>query len=122
MEHSRASATSLLEVIPNARLSCTSATALNARAPFDSRSSKNPIRTTSSFLENFFAASTSVSSMVGGPVFFCSQFTISAAVLPPIEGGGGLKSAEIRKIQAWVRGEGTCRINLLVAGLTAALH
>ena len=102
MLHSRASAISLLEVMPKGRLSWISATALKARAPLDSRSSKKPIRTTSSLAENFLAASTSVSSMAGGPVFFSSQFTISLEVLPPVGekrerererwGGGGEKS------------------------------
>ena len=58
---------------------------MKAFASSESLSSKNPITTTSLPSENFFAASTSVRSVAGGPVRFRSHLTISSAVRPPSE-------------------------------------
>ena len=81
---SSASATSFTEVIPKVTLSCVSAAEMKALAASDSPSLKNPTTTTSSLLVNARASSTVVSSFAGGPVLFFNQFTISAAVRPPV--------------------------------------
>ena len=45
---------------------------------------KNPITTTSSDSVNFLASSVDSKILAGGPVFFFSQLTMSAAWRPPV--------------------------------------